>query len=79
MTSIKVPAELRDRVSRLAAKRHLSQHAYLDQLVQGAEEAEFWSQMARASATEYAEALAEDGDVLNEDFALEDAALGDES
>lgn len=77
-TSIKVSKELRDRVSRLAHQQHMSQHAYLDQLLREAEEKEFWKRMAVVNAEDYQSAVEEDGDQLNEDFDLEESLIRDE-
>lgn len=78
LTTIKVSKELRDRVSRLAHQRRMSQHAYLDQLLQEAEEKEFWRRMAEVSAEGYQSAVEEDGDELNEDYDLEERLIRDE-
>lgn len=75
LTTIKVTKDVRDRVSKLARLQHMSQHAYLDQLLREAEEKAFWRGMAEASAEEYDQALAEDGDALNEDYALEESVI----
>lgn len=78
LTSIKVSRDLRDRVSRLARQRRMSQHAYLDQLLQEAEENEFWRRMAEVSAEDYQSAIADDRDHLNEDYDVEEALIRDE-
>lgn len=78
LTSIKVSKELRDRVSKLAQQRSMSQHAYLDQLLQEAEEKEFWRRMADVGAADYHLALDEDGDELNEDYDAEESLIRDE-
>ncbi|WP_120002951.1 hypothetical protein [Nesterenkonia muleiensis] len=68
LTSIKVSKELRDQVSRLAQQQRMSQHAYLDQLLQEAEEKEFWRRMAEVSAEDYESAVKEDGDHRSPDY-----------
>ncbi|MFT3874949.1 MAG: CopG family transcriptional regulator [Propioniciclava sp.] len=75
LTSIKVSKELRDRVSRLAHDRGMSQHAYLDQLLREAEERDFWARMADTGADEYRAALAEDGDQLGDDYDDEESLI----
>ena len=75
LTTIKVTKDVRDRVSRLARLQRMSQHAYLDQLLREAEEKAFWHRMAEANAEEYHQALAADGDALNEDYALEESVI----
>ena len=75
LTSIKVSKDVRDRVSRLARQRGVSQHVYLDGLLREAEETEFWRQMAQATAQEYRSAVTEDGDQLNEDYDLEESRI----
>jgi len=78
LTSIKVSKELRDRVSKLAHQHRMSQHAYLDQLLQEAEEKEFWRRMAEVSAEGYRSAVEEDGDQLDEDYDFEESLIEDE-
>ncbi|WP_150460794.1 hypothetical protein [Nesterenkonia ebinurensis] len=75
LTSIKVPQELRDRVSRLAHQRRMSQHANLNQLLKEAEEKESWRRMATTSAHEYRDAFEEDGNQLDEDYDAEESTL----
>lgn len=78
LTSIKVSKDLRDRVSRLARRRSMSQHAYLEQLLSEAEEQEFWARMAEMDAAEHQSALEQDGDQLSEDYELEEELIESE-
>ncbi|WP_335986325.1 hypothetical protein [Glycomyces sp. MUSA5-2] len=45
MTTIKVPVELRDRISRLARSQHVSMAVAVEHALDAAETEEFWAQV----------------------------------
>ncbi|GAA2294242.1 hypothetical protein GCM10009853_057790 [Glycomyces scopariae] len=51
MTTIKVPVELRDRVSRLARSQHVSMAAAIEHALDAAETEAFWAEFRAAMTT----------------------------
>lgn len=56
MTTIKVPVELRDRISRLARSQHVSMAVAVEHALDAAETEEFWAQVRATMITPEARA-----------------------
>ncbi len=74
-TTIAIKTETRARLKIAAEREDQSIDGFLQRLIDEHENRRFWASFADVTPEDYAAAMAEDGDSLDEDFSVEDGAI----